>query len=235
MRSLGRWISLTIVFTGLSLLVLPTQAAEPVPTSDLDRQLRDALREVHNRGADLYNAQESLACYRLFDGALSMAKPLLAHRPELSKKIETSLAEAAREPDLSKRAFQLHQLIEEIHAELKPDPMPEPMPMPMPEPKPEPMVPSSPVNGTVTKSGEPIGGATLLFVSTDQDFRIHRALSEADGRFELIGIPVGKYIVVVSATTEGKETIAEKYTLTSSSPLRVEITPTTEEVAIELE
>jgi hypothetical protein len=105
-------------------LTTPTSTgADPKPalieSKALDKILADTLREVHNRGADLYNAGEHLGCYRMFQGALQTARGLLAHRPEDQKRIDEGLAAADRQPAISQRAFALHELIESLRADLR--------------------------------------------------------------------------------------------------------------------
>ena len=39
--------------------------------AQLDQAAADALKEVHNRGADLYNRGDPAAAYRMYEGALS--------------------------------------------------------------------------------------------------------------------------------------------------------------------
>ena len=53
--------------------------------STLDRQIADALRDVHDRGADLYNAGDEAAGYRVYQGGLIVARGLLGHRAGSAK------------------------------------------------------------------------------------------------------------------------------------------------------
>ena len=57
-----------------------------------------SLRDVINRGADLYNQGEPAACYRLYQGSLLTVRPLFDHKPELQKAIADGIASAQREP-----------------------------------------------------------------------------------------------------------------------------------------
>jgi outer membrane biosynthesis protein TonB len=80
----------------------------------------DALRDVHNHGADLYNqAKDYAGAYRVYEGALKTVRPLMAHRPATQKTIEEGLAAAGRETDAAKKAFALHEAIEKVRADLK--------------------------------------------------------------------------------------------------------------------
>src|SRR5262245_39489144 len=58
---------------------------------DFDATVYKTLRDVINRGADLYNAGDTAGCYRLYEGALLALRPLLDHRPELQKSIAQGL------------------------------------------------------------------------------------------------------------------------------------------------
>jgi hypothetical protein len=142
------------MFRALLLLLLlgsvAAFAADPVPDArSLDKTVAASLRDVHDRGADLYNQSKDYSgAYRLYEGALLAVKPLLAHRVDVQKAIDDGLAAANKEPDTARKAFLLHEVIEKVRTELKTaavpkvEPKPEPKPMPMtpvkPEPKPEP-------------------------------------------------------------------------------------------------
>lgn len=121
-----------------ALLAGAAGAADPV----FDRTLRESLAAVHNSGADLYNQGKDYAgAYRLYEGALRTSRPLLADRPDTQKKIDTGLAAAEKEKDVSKKAFLLHQAIEAVRADLK-EPTkaavtPEPKKTVTPEPEPK--------------------------------------------------------------------------------------------------
>src|SRR5947209_7297591 len=64
----------------------------------MDTVLFHTLRDVINRGVDLYNEGNSAGCYRVFEGALMTVRPLLKHRPEVQKMIAQQLASAERDP-----------------------------------------------------------------------------------------------------------------------------------------
>ncbi|MFO0803931.1 MAG: hypothetical protein U0791_12525 [Gemmataceae bacterium] len=152
------------MFRALSVLLLlagtAAIAADPVvDAKTLDKTVAASLRDVHDRGADLYNQLKDYSgAYRLYEGALLAVKPLLGHRPEVQKAIDEGLAAANKEPELARKAFLLHEAIEKTRADLKvaaptpkvePKPEPKPVPMPMPpvkpkEPEPKPMPPAKP-------------------------------------------------------------------------------------------
>ncbi len=146
----------------LALLVLVAAtsalAADPViDTKQLDKSVIASLREIHDRGADLYNQSKDYpAAYRLYEGALLALKPLLGHRPGVQKTIGDGLTAAGNDTDPARKAFLLHETIEKVRADLKSaapmpkivpksvDPKPkDPVPMPKPkDPDPKPKEPA---------------------------------------------------------------------------------------------
>ncbi len=98
-------------------------AEEPAKLPDVttfDKAVVDSLREVHNRGADLYNtSREYEGAYRMYQGGLIAVRPLLNHRPAAQKIIDTGIAAANQEPTLARQAFKLHETIESVRKYLK--------------------------------------------------------------------------------------------------------------------
>jgi hypothetical protein len=93
------------------------------PTADrsaIDAVVYSTLRDVINRGADLYNSGDIAGCYRVFEGSLRTVKPLLAHHPELQKMIDSALVSAERDAYTWRRAFTLRSALDKIRAEIKP-------------------------------------------------------------------------------------------------------------------
>jgi hemoglobin len=93
-----------------------------------DKLIFDTLRDVINKGADLYNGGDWNGCYRLYEGALMTLKPALGHRPALQKAIDDGIARARANAALDRRAFDLRTVIDTIRAETNPNPKPPPMP-----------------------------------------------------------------------------------------------------------
>jgi hypothetical protein len=85
-----------------------------------DAVLFTTLREVINRGVDLYNAGDMAACYRVYEGSLMTVRPLLADKPDLQKAISTALGSAERDPLTWRRAFTLRNALDKVRAELNP-------------------------------------------------------------------------------------------------------------------
>ena len=78
----------------------------------------DALRDVHNKGADLYNTKkDSTGAYRMYQGALVTVRPLLGHRPDAQKIIDDGLAAAEKETNVAQKAFRLHEAIEGVRSQ----------------------------------------------------------------------------------------------------------------------
>jgi len=98
---------------------LAAQETKDEPRLALEKQIGEALRDIHNRGAELYNAGDPVGCYRLFQGVLLSYRPLLNHRPEVAKMIENGLIEAEKNPSLPRRAFMLHELIVNLRDTMK--------------------------------------------------------------------------------------------------------------------
>ncbi|HEV3437195.1 MAG TPA: carboxypeptidase-like regulatory domain-containing protein [Gemmata sp.] len=58
-----------------------------------DKLVVDSLRDVHNKGADLFNeSKDFIGTYRMYQGALLTVRPLLAHQPAAQKLIDDGLA-----------------------------------------------------------------------------------------------------------------------------------------------
>src|SRR3954452_13389277 len=93
-------------------------ADDPKPVVDpkaFDKLVVDSLKEVHNRGADLYNTgKDFVGAHRLYEGGLLAVRPLLGHRPDEQKAIDEGLAAAEKEADPARKAFMLHETIEKV-------------------------------------------------------------------------------------------------------------------------
>jgi hemoglobin len=102
----------------------PARAEDPAPADNkaVDKIVFDTLREVINKGADLYNPPSSdhAGCWRFYEGALMSVKPFLSHRPALQAAISKGLTEAYNESSIAARAFVLRKVIDDIRAAIKP-------------------------------------------------------------------------------------------------------------------
>ena len=135
------------------------RADAPADQAAFDKQLSDALRDMHNRAADLFNVNKDYpGAYRMFQGGLYMARPLLAHRPDIQQILDAGLQDAEKVPSMPERAMRLHKTIEDMRAKLKgaaaakppeskpPETKPPANPAPAPPPKadPSPFPPPAP-------------------------------------------------------------------------------------------
>jgi len=217
-----------------------------VPRAVLDKQIIDSLRDIHNRGADLYNNGDPGGCYRLLEGMLLGVRPLIGHRPDIQKLIDDGLTEADNHPSIPKRAYILHELVVKVRGVLKGDVKLDPMPkvggpiiekLPLPK-----IVPDSPpkqsepkkeamrvtVGGVVVLNGKPLSSVAIYFVlRNDEALRVGDAITDAEGKYTIKDLPPGKYTVLISASAgappELAKAIPAAYDLVATSPLTCEI------------
>src|ERR1043166_5829416 len=121
MRQKHWWGSVAVAACVLALAAGGLRAQDNKAT---DKKVYETLREVINHGADLYNPPTSdwNGCYRLYEGALLAIKPLLDHRPDLQKAIDTGRAAARANPQVQRRAFDLREVIDRIRGDTNPNP-----------------------------------------------------------------------------------------------------------------
>src|SRR5215207_2976452 len=70
----------------------------------VEMKVYDILRDVHDKGRDLYNVGDHAGCYRMFQGLLLSVKPLVEHQAEWVKVIDDGLKEADVKPSMDQRA-----------------------------------------------------------------------------------------------------------------------------------
>lgn len=202
-------------------LVATPAGGQPAPPPsavvvDPDRLVLDALKDIHNRGAELYNAQRPAECLAMYDGALRVARPFLAHHPAIQKTIADGLAEVAKTNGAKLQAFRLHEIIEEVRVALKlevrkadtgrapGDPLVTPAPPPVAGPPSAKQlieaVRTGLVGGSVRLDGKPVGGAEVMAVSlTLPEPRTALTATRADGTFLFPTVlPTGEYVLKVS-------------------------------------
>ena len=116
MRQKHGWVAILAACA----LVLTAGGLPAQDNKAVDKQIYETLRDVINRGADIYNPPSSdwNGCYRLYEGALVALRPALAHRPELQKAIDTGLVTAGRNANVQRRAFDLREVIDRIRTEV---------------------------------------------------------------------------------------------------------------------
>lgn len=219
-------LSLALVLSASASL---TAAEDPkLPdTKAFDKTVIDALRAIHNKGADLYNTTKDYpAAYRLYQGALESVKPLLAHRPAAQKLIDDGLTAADKEADAARKAFILHETIESVRKNLKvangfqktEDKKPkDPEVPPMPKPKDE----NATVSGKLTLAGKPLAAGEVTIVSLNLPAARVFTTEVVKGEFKFAEpIPPAKYAAIIT----GKD-VPQKYHLVTTSELRFEFTP----------
>ena len=118
-RILTPLVALTLA-AGLAFADKDKDKDDPTETKGLDGTLYKGLRDVINRGVDLYRNDDPAGCYRLYEGSLMTMKPLLDHRPELQKLIDKDLAGARRDPVMWRRAYTLRSTLDKVRADLNP-------------------------------------------------------------------------------------------------------------------
>lgn len=204
-----------------------------------DKLVVDTLRDVHNTGADLYNTRKDFeGTYRMYHGSLLTVRPLLGHRPDAQKLIDTGLAAAEKEASVAQKAFRLHEAIEAVRSNLKGEPAKKPS-----DAKPDDRKDKKPLEkqkgeskppgkgplaasggpgfrGTVTLKGQPVSTGEVILVSLDEPkpIVISAAIQENGQYAPGDAVPPGKYVVIVKGTH-----IPEKYQLTTTSGLEVEV------------
>ncbi len=241
-------------FAALIALILPASlfAQEPkLPdVKAFDKLIVDTLRDVHNRGADLYNMKKEFeGTYRMYHGALITVRPLLAHRPAAQKMIDDGLAAAEKESSVAQKAFRLHEAIEAVRSHLKGEPAKKPEEKKPEVKKPEEKKPEEkkpeekkqPVagggggpgfHGKVTFKGQPLAAGDVILVSLDKPKPVViTAAIQANGQYApLEALPPGKYVVIVAA-----KNIPEKYQLTTTSGLTIDVQAPPQVFDIELQ
>jgi hypothetical protein len=98
-----------------------TSAPQAPPAArPTDNGLFVTLKEVINRGADLYNDGDPAACYRLYEGSLMTIRPALDRYPQLQSDIARGLRAAEKDPVVWRRAFTLRDVLDKVRAEVNP-------------------------------------------------------------------------------------------------------------------
>jgi hypothetical protein len=220
----------------VGVVVPATNAQEAKPS--LERQISEALRDVHDRGAVLYNdANDTAAAYRMYQGGLVVARGMLGHRPDLQKLISDGMAAADRQPAIARRAFLLHELIEQVRTELKvpvrkgPEPLNVPPREVKPGTKPDPKAGVKPaagvgevsdgVIGRVLWEGKPVAGVNVIFVMLGQTQpRVYETVTGAQGVYTIPKIEPAKYVVLITPGPNAEvKKLPERYATSTTSPL----------------
>lgn len=221
----------------------PPAASAPVSTAELDRLAVEVLKDLHNRGADLYNAADAGGALRLYEGALRSVGPFLAHRPKVQAAIADGLTDAFKLDGAKAQAFRLHEVIDQVRNDLKAAMTAEaraaktaPMADPKkpesakPEPsKPESTKPEPPkaepsavgsLAGVLTLDGQPLANTDVTLVSlTLSRPQVFTAATDAAGKFTFPAeLPAATYAVMV---TGAGDKVPGKYQSTMTSGLQL--------------
>jgi hemoglobin len=113
----GRGFLAALLLVGMA---SPSPADQPkAADAPSGQQLSELLRDVINRGADLYNNGDRNGCYRLFQGALMVLRAQLSD-PELRKVIDAGVAEAEQMPSVDQRAHALRRVLDGVRVRVRP-------------------------------------------------------------------------------------------------------------------
>jgi hemoglobin len=84
--------------------------------------LNALLRDVINRGADLFNPPnyDHAGCAGLYEGALIAIRPLLKKQPKLQQAVDQGLASARAIPNPTDRAFALRRVLDQLRSAVGP-------------------------------------------------------------------------------------------------------------------
>jgi hypothetical protein len=215
-------------------LATAASAQSPPTFAELDKRAVDVLRDVHNRGAELYNRGDPAGCYRMYEGALITVRPFLTHRPVTLNTLDAGLAEVTKSPDGVKvQAFRLHELIERIRADLKAGAKTSESKAPPQkdkEPAKPPAAKAGQVKGMITLDGKPLAAGEVTVVTLDLSRPRVFTAKVTDGAYDFADeLPVGKYVLIVA----GKG-VPEKFATTLTSGLRVEVAGGASELNLDL-
>jgi|SRR5579883_2238838 len=157
------------------------------PHAATDKRILETLKEVHNNGAGLYNAGQHAEAFHLYLGALVVARPFLDHRPAVQAVIADGLAEVAAVTGNTKlNAFRLHEVIEQVRADLKAVWKAARAAGPA----------TARVAGVVTEGEKPVSEALVAFAPADGGPPANVGVGD-DGAF-LIFLAPGEYAVTVT-------------------------------------
>ena len=157
--------------------------AKSVGEGDLVRIAIDVLKEMHNRGAELYNAGEPSGCLKIYGTALLTVKPFLKHRPSIQKSIDAGIADVEKSEGAKLQAYKMHELIEKIRSDLQ---------------KREPAGETGPtvLSGTITLDGKKLAEATITVTSGKRAFTTS---TNTEGVYSFAdSLPPGDYSAIVT-------------------------------------
>ncbi len=200
MNSLTRFAWALILGSVASAVSAQSPAPKSIPESELDQIAIDVLKEMHNKGAVLYNAGDAGGSLKVYNTTLLSVKPFLKHRPAIQKSIDTGLSEAEKSDTVKLQAYRLHELIERIRADLKP------------------VKTRPPLTGVLKLDGQPLAKATITIAGKGRAFT---TVTDAQGKYSYTDeLPYGEYTVIVTGPA-----VPAKFATSETSGLLLEIAP----------
>jgi hypothetical protein len=215
--------------------VLVPAARPQDPRAPFDKQASEALREVHDRGRELYNAGDAAAGYRMYQGGLIVARGLLGHRADVQKLISDGMADAERQSSVTRRAFLLHELIEKVRLELRGRKPGEALTVPPREVNPGRKPDSKPagavgevregVVGRVLWQGKPVAGVDVLFVTLGRlEPKVYETTTGAQGVYAIPNLAAGRYVVLITPGPKAEvRRLPDRYATATTSPLKIDV------------
>ncbi|HEX3149125.1 MAG TPA: carboxypeptidase-like regulatory domain-containing protein [Gemmataceae bacterium] len=197
----------------------------------IQKRVSDSLYEIHEAGAELYNAGDFDGGYRVYQGGLMVARRMLVDRPDIQRIIADGLTAAKGLPGADRRGFKLHEVIESVRGELlKPVKGTEQLTITprvvdktkKPETKPAGTVAEvkDGVVGRVIWQGAPLTGVDVTFVSLGRrEPRVFETTTGPQGVYTIAGLPAGKYVVLITAGAGATKKLPERYATSTTSPL----------------
>ena len=176
-----------------------SSAPKSIPEKDLDRIAIDVLKEMHNKGAVVYNAGDAAGSLKIYNTTLLCVKPFLQHRPAIQKSIDAGITDAEKSDTVKLQAYRLHELIERIRADLKP------------------VKRKPPLTGALKLDGQPLAKATITIAGKGRAFT---TITDAQGLYSFTDeLPYGEYTVIVTGPA-----VPTKFNLSETSGLLLEVT-----------
>lgn len=212
-----------LALAGALTLAALVRSAEPGP----NQPLADALKEVLNRGATLYNNGDRNGAYRLFEGALLALRPQFGGRGELQQFVDAALKDAEQHPAVGERAWALRTALIDVRNKLAIDgakaaEMTKPAESkPAAAPK-APTAKSNAVTGKVTLDGQPLAAAFIRLTSEEGPGKGYTAKTNADGSFDIKEVKPGKYKVSFT-TTDPTVKLPARYRNSATTELLIEV------------
>lgn len=210
------WLQSLLGILTVITMVLPARGDTPMNPVNSDRVILDTLKEVHNRGAELYNTGDHSSAYRMYQGALIVTRPLLGHRVKLQRAVIDGLNEVEKSlADAKLKAFRLHEVIEQVREEIKSE-LKAGVSLAVPSP-----IEHSKAAGLVRIGDKPAGDVCVLFFPRGGVAPSAMAVSKAGGEFYLTpNLPPGSYVLALVGSN-----IPARYQSADTSPVQIELKP----------